>query len=439
VWQDTNYFVDVVFTTETAPVDSTTSLATAESAEPSSAKPLLTLRPVDGGVHYYGKFRDSLPSTPEYFPLGVWFESVTIASEAALDKAAGINLYVELTSNSDLSLIEAHGMHALPSAKVRSPSVAGYVTSDEVDMWAGPGSAAWTGNSPGAGAICQPATAKCGYTIMQSLSDAVPAGSLRYANYGKGVAFWATDTEAARFVNDFQDVVSVDTYWFTDPNICGPSEGGAMFAGSQRALTSQECRRAANYGATVERVRSLVTPRGSKPVWAFIEIGHPFSESDAPTIRADEIAAATWSSIIHGARGIIYFNHSFGGTCKSQHLLRDACGALVRPQVTVLNQRISQLAPVLNSPFVDGLVTTTDKIDVAAKIHEGQFYVLAASTYQESQRATLSLVCGAATRAEVVGENRSVNITEGRLVDEFASGTSVHIYQIVGGTTCGLK
>ena len=27
------------------------------------------------------------------------------------------------------------------------------------------------------------------------------------------------DADAARFVNDFQHVMSADTYWFTDPNI----------------------------------------------------------------------------------------------------------------------------------------------------------------------------------------------------------------------------
>ena len=34
----------------------------------------------------------------------------------------------------------------------------------------------------------------------------------------QGRAFWETDAEAARFVNDFQEIVSTDHYWFTDPN-----------------------------------------------------------------------------------------------------------------------------------------------------------------------------------------------------------------------------
>ena len=49
---------------------------------------------------------------------------------------------------------------------------------------------------------------------------------------------------------------------------------------------------------------------GSKPVWAVVELGHPFSESDWPTITPAQVRAAVWQSLIAGARGIVYFNHS---------------------------------------------------------------------------------------------------------------------------------
>ena len=56
-----------------------------------------------------------------------------------------------------------------------------------------------------------------GYTIMQQLNAALPAdGKIRYANYGKGVVFWETDAEAARFVNEFQQLTSADVYFYTD-------------------------------------------------------------------------------------------------------------------------------------------------------------------------------------------------------------------------------
>ena len=46
-------------------------------------------------------------SIEKFFPVGVWFESVTSQSDIDMDKAAGLNTYVELTDNSDLPLIRA--------------------------------------------------------------------------------------------------------------------------------------------------------------------------------------------------------------------------------------------------------------------------------------------------------------------------------------------
>ena len=63
---------------------------------------------------------------------------------------------------------------------------------------------------------------------------------------------------------------------------------------------------------------------------AFVELGHPFTEEDWPSITPAQARAAVWSSIIHGAQGIIYFNHSFGGPCQTQHILRDPCYAGMR-------------------------------------------------------------------------------------------------------------
>src|SRR5690349_4086112 len=60
------------------------------------------LRAVDGGGGYFAKFSNPLPGDPSFFPIGVWFESVLSSSDSSLDKAAGINTYVQLTENSDL-------------------------------------------------------------------------------------------------------------------------------------------------------------------------------------------------------------------------------------------------------------------------------------------------------------------------------------------------
>jgi hypothetical protein len=396
----------------------------------------VSVQEADGGRDFYTRFSPSLPSGEGFFPVGIWFESVLQVSDIDQDRAAGINTYVQLTENSDLSLIQAGGLHALPSSM--SPLASGYLLSDEVDMWAGGGSNKWTGKSQGEGVICDPPDSGCGFTVQEAMAGKLPPNALTYANYGKGVTFYLKNPEAAQFVNSYQDVVSADNYWFTDPYICSLVEGGAVFAGG-RDLTDGECRIAAHYGWTVDRVRSLVQPAGSKPVWAFVELGHPFSEPGSLTITAPQIRAAVWSSIIHGARGLVYFNHNFGGECLSQHVLRDECGALVRPTVTAVNQQLQRLAPVLNSPSINGLVSTdSNGVDVSVKAYGGQFYVLAAANREANQTVKFSFACGAASTAEVLDEGRSVNVSANSFSDTFADSNAVHIYRLNGGNTCGL-
>jgi hypothetical protein len=407
------------------------------------------LRAVDGGPHYYAKFSPSLPGDPSFFPVGVWFESVTQPSDTALDKDAGINTYVQLTDNSDTSLVRQAGMYAISSNTTVSygNETVGWLVSDEADMWAGPGAGTWTGIYPGNGDICKPTTIQCGYTVQQTLLRKLPADRrLRYANYGKGVTFWENDVGAARFVNGFQDVVSADNYWFTDQNICDASEGGAWFSpqqlvpggnGAPDRLPPQLCHRASNYGLTVDRLRRLIAPAGSKPVWAFVEVGHPATQNNWPTATPQQVVAAVWSSIIHGARGIIYFNHSFGGPCQSQHALRENCYAGIRAAVRQTDGQIKALAPVLNAPFADGVVTENSGVDVSVKWYKGHFYVLAGSNELGAQEASFSMPCVGPATVTVLYEHRTLTAAGGVFTDRFADGNAVHVYRIDGGSRCG--
>jgi hypothetical protein len=395
------------------------------------------LRPVDGGPDYYGKFRSSLPSSASFFPISVWQEGVGTKADTDLDQDVGLNTYLAPTDNSDLGVIAAAGMYSISSSPDQDgPATAGWFLADEADMWGGPGSAAWTGRYPGMGDVCSPADGKCGYSIQQAMIKQFPNdGRLRFSNYGKGVTFWETEKEAARFVNEFQDVVSADNYWLTDQNICGPSEGGSYFG--IRTLAPGECHRPSNYGRTVDYVRRLVSPAGSKPVWSFVEVGTPGGGSDPLTAKPAQIVAAVWSSIIHGARGIAYFNHSFGGTCPSPHVLREPCYAETRAAVKRVNSQIKVLAPVLNAPFADAVVKGSGGVDVSTKWYDGNFYVFAGSNQVGGQTATFSMPCVGDARVTVLNENRVLAAKKGTFSDRFADGNAVHIYRIDGGSSCG--
>lgn len=359
-------------------------------------------------------------------------ESVVDTSDVDRDRDVGLNTYIAPLEGANLGAINASGMHYLTNWN--APGQSGTVLADEVDMWGGPGDAPWSGNYAADGNVCVPESAKCGFTIQKKFASAAAPNALKYANYGKGVTFWELNSEAVRFVNDFQDVVSADNYWFTDPGICGLSEGGAI-GGDFRELSAKECRKAANYGWTVERLRSLVEPQHSKPVWALIEVGHPSDQDLAPSITTEQIRAAAWSSIIHGARGIVYFNHSFSGPCVSQHVLRD-CGDALRNGIRELNRQLTELSPVLNAPFLDGAAIPGPSVDAVAKIYRHDVYVLAASTAGEPADVSIGLLCAPDGEAAVVGEGRTVRVSRGAIQDVFANADAVHIYRITGNT-CG--
>ena len=387
--------------------------------------PAVQLQPADGGgPSWYGQFSNPLPSGPGFFPIGVWYESVTTQADIDKDVGAGLNTYVVLTDNSSLPLIAANGMkflaqHGEWTSRANAPgaqAIAGWELRDEVDMQLGP---------------------SAGYTELQRILAGLPAdGRLRYNNYGKGVIFWHTDAEAARFVNA-QDLVSADTYWFTDNDICSQWQGGALLLQAARALTNAECHRASNYGATVKRMRDLVSPPGSRPVWAFVEVGHPYTDSSWPTITPPEVRAAVWHSLIAGARGIIYFNHSFGGPNQTQHALRDPAYAAVRSTVSATNRLIAALAPALNAPTVSSGFSHDGGTRALAKWWDGHFYVFSGSAGSPVQ-GTFSLPCVGDATATVLDENRSVPMRGGSFSDSFADGNAIHVYRIDGGSTCGL-
>ena len=402
----------------------------------------VTLRPVDGGgPSYYGRFATPLPSAPTYFPIGVWLAGVPDATALAKDKQAGINLYAGLAGNTDYALLATSGMGVLAQHDLAAAGAAnvanGWFLSDEADMWAGPGEAAWTGNWPGNGQVCLPDGADCGYTVQREVAARTPNdGRLRWSNYGKGILFWQRDADAGRFVNDYQDVVSADAYWFTDNAICSTWEGGRfLFPSAPRALTQAECRRPANYGALVRRVRSLVSPAGSKPVWAYVELGHPSGDPAWPTATPSQVKAAVWSSVIAGARGIVYFNHSFGGNCVSYNILRDPCYAATRTTVAAVNAQLTELAPVLNGPDVHGLVVDAPQLDTLVKSHQGDLYVFAQSTSTTSQSQSIATSCRLETTAVGLGESRSVPVTAGTITDSYRTDEPTHIYKIAGGST----
>jgi hypothetical protein len=386
----------------------------------------------DGGPGYYERFPVAAAAgwtDPSFFPIGVWFESAVQDKDVAMDKAAGINTYVELTQDSDMNLVRSHGMSAITSKPLKGAGAetVGWLITDEADMFGGPGDGTWSGAFGGEGPVCVPEKPPCGYTMMRTLKDRLPKGDGRmfYANYGKGVLFWGTPAEAGRFVNGYTDVTSADAYWYTDVNICGEAREFLQWPAA-------DCPLAADYGAVLDKERLLDAADGRlQPIYAFVELGWPMT-SGTRAIKPEEMAGAVMSSLVHEARGVIYFNHNFGGPCPSQHILREECGAPIRSAVTEMNRRIRELAPVLNTQSY--VYQVAPGLDTMLKCLEGSCYVFAVvkrAAPTGSHTLTLPPELAGASRVEVLYENRTIPVGSGRtFTDSFDAEYSYHIYKI---------
>jgi hypothetical protein len=374
----------------------------------------LTLQQIDGGLGYYGQFTNSLPTSPSFFPIGVWGAYAQEANSRDKDAAAGINTYVWGADVGYYDDIRADGrFHTIVN---RSEGPVGTETfarmlDDEMDMNLGPGAC------PGQ---------------INSIKSGLPNdGRMRYANYGKGVAIWwrnnwANHTEASAtcFVNS-QELTSTDMYWHTDP----------YETDSPQSQTSW------GYGWTMEQQRRFDAADGvRRPQWGFVEVTDLGQGGGMPPILPAEIRGAVWHTLIKGARGIIYFQHKFSAPCDTHHALREVgttCYAAKIAAVTAVNAQIKSLAPVLNSPFVNGGRTVTGPVEHMLKWDGANLYVFAAGRSTGSMG--FSMPCVGNATATVVSESRTIPVVNGAFTDTFADGNAVHIYRIDGGSKCGLS
>jgi hypothetical protein len=406
---------------------------------PHPTLPGVLLQPIDGGPRYYANHGYSVSATPlddpTFFPIAVWFESVLSQNDIDKDKDTGINTYVELTANSDMALIRNNGMYAITSGPFSGygTETIGYLLTDEPDM-----------NYPAGWNSGQ------GYRVVQDIADSMPDdGRIRYVNYGKGILLptWGRPDSTQVYLNaGFQQTVSADFYWFTDQDIWGTFNGAPWDQGAQfydmmpRNISLDEAKRGIRYGDVVTFLRDYVEPYRGQPVWGFVENGGPFPSNDdiSKYIRPVDMVSAVWHMVIAGARGIIYFNHSFGGPYQDQHNFRNPAYAAIQAAAKETNGRIQSLAPVLNADFalnfatVSPAATWVSGVSHMVKFYNGKFYIFASSRESEAvlTTPTFTIPAAAGTTATVLFENRTIPIVGGSFSDTFDNGYTTHIYRI---------
>jgi hypothetical protein len=134
-------------------------------------------------------------------------------------------------------------------------------------------------------------------------------------------------------------------------------------------------------------------------------------------------------AIIHGAKGIGYFCHSWTPDFDESALLHDE--EMIKA-VKAINNQISSLAEVLNSPNTDGYASVNSSnpsipVDIMTKKLDKANYIFAVAMRPGTTTATFTIDSGSSV--EVLGEDRKIKVSEGEFQDGF-SAWDVHIYKI---------
>lgn len=379
--------------------------------------------PWEGGPAYYKQFENASDWTnPDFFPIGLWYGSFDTKAQVLWDKSLGINFYTGgLWKESAFETLESTGMYWV-GGKVNdgfdasSKNWPGQITDDEVD-----------------GRFSDPAD---GRTYLQGLEDKLRGhGQFLYGNYTQMVA--GPDLPLAdqeMYVNDYTDVVSLDMYLYTVPFCDWEPYRGDLYA---NAIPQSTCRTASSYGRMTDSLRTRDASDGKlQPIWNFIEVlnGAGDEKSHIREIAPDEVKGAAMASVINEARGIVWFQQSFGGECQTTQPLRNAqdqgegfCGKEQVAAMSEINSLIQALAPVLNTQSYNW--DFGHRTDTMLKVKDGAAYVFAMADGGSGERSFV-MPEGFSDLVEVVGEGRELMIRGGKFTDDFAAESSYHVYKI---------
>lgn len=351
-----------------------------------------------------------------YFPIAVWLQNPENAKQYKKD--GNINLYVGLWNELDehqLTLIKEAGMkliceqNAFGLAHQSDPAIIGWMKGDEPD------NAQWNSDTKTYDPCIPPSEVIAQYENAKEKDPDRPY----YLNLGQGVTYtnWIGRGEC-RGRTDLYPVANN-----------GYLKGCDIASFDVYPVNSKDTAIRDKLWMGAKGIDSLRTWCGdSKPVWTWIETTLIDKDSPRkPTPR--EVKTQVWMALIHGAKGIGYFCHSFYPRQDDAALLHDK---EMMAAVKEINTQITSLAHVLNSKTIVDFARVTSSnpqvpVDIMTKKYDTDHYLFAVAMRNLPTKASFETNAG--KQVEVVGENRKIEIINGRFEDHF-NGFEVHIYKI---------
>lgn len=401
--------------------------------------------PWEGGPSFWAQFDKASAAgwtDPTYFPISVFLGKADPAHVSSL-KDAGINLYMAvehspaihpLTNVTDQGLFVMPGIDEWTPAEVgNNPRAVAWFISDELDM--GMGLNTDHDNDGDVDEYDGIAEQRQRVALAQSYND----GRFLHANFGNGIlrTFWSPNTMYDHVA--LMNSSSADKYTYTSPHVIDLIDG---MHDAPDWPNGVPVNRAYSYGWQADQMRRFQNQNDLRAIWTFIETARPLLiENGAMTIQPDQIEGAVWSALIHEARGIAYFQHNNDAAYGGNYSIVDI--PAVHTKVKAINAKVKSLAPVLNTQsyynstsVVDGFTyyrySFSNGTDTMLKTYDGHAYIFAGIGIGHSTGTkTFALPPGVnGTTVEVVGESRTLTVTNGSFVDSFAFEYTHHVYKI---------
>ncbi len=395
----------------------------------------------------YAQWENGPSTDPAYFPLAVWLQ---FPRNARTYRDLGINLYIGKyrgPSGQELDQLKEAGISVICTQNEESlkhidhEAIVGWMQEDEPDQcrlladywdnslqtiqdaW-GPLPFAdiqeWRASYGPHGAPIPPRWVQEDYERIKTRDPSRPV----YLNLGTGVALDQLGGRGirSRHPEDYYDyskacdIVSYDTY----PDRAGGARKGKLW------YVARGVKRLYEYSG------------GEKIVWNIIEGSRSSATGNRPT--PESLRSEAWMSIIHGSRGICYFVHLFQPQFVEAGVLGDT---ELMQGMRDLHREILALAPVINSPTLENAVSVRSSVPVTepdmlsddlqaiaamAKSYNDDIYIFSIRMEGTPAQGEFRVNTNG-SRVEVLGEGRTIPISNGRFTDRFDS-YQVHLYKV---------
>jgi len=352
----------------------------------------------------------------DFFPIAVWLQS---PSNVEVYKDLGINTFVGIWEGLDqekLNVFKNAGIKVICDQNefglqnLGEKTIYAWMHGDEPD------NAQWNNSTKKYDPCIDPTIIIHDYNKIKANDPSRPV----YLNLGRGVS-------ATKWVGRGECSGKTDTYKVSED---GYLKGCDIASFDIYPVNSSEPEVKDSLWYVAKGIDNLLEWSDYlKPVWCWIETTKIGEDSERKPTPA-EVKSQVWMALIHGASGFGYFCHSF-------HPVFEEAGLLKNPEIVKgvkeINQQITALAKVLNSSTLKNFAKVSSSnakvpVDILTKNSGGADYIFSVAMKPGNTSAIFTIEKG--KQVEVIGENRTLKVKNGKFSDDFSDNT-VHLYKVI--------